>query len=235
MNGLGHENCLPCRNREDGTMTSVPASKICLFMTVLVMAVSCAPVDGQPEDQDTASPTATPTASPTPSKARPSRTSTPRICGGFERPELSAGECELVNASNLGLLQVDTCTTNSPTGNATASVECRGKGMEIFSKGQEPTVYVFAFKNEQDLKDSFSSQAADLGIAEGDVQSPPAFGHWALANDRPGTHRGQLMSRVADGEALFIWTDWKELTWISAESSIADAKTLYSWWASGNR
>lgn len=199
------------------------------------MTVGCAPATGQIVEQDTGSPTATPTPSPTPSKARPSRTSTPRICGGFERPELSAVECQLVNAGNLGLLQVDTCKTNVPTGNATAAVECRGKGLEIFSKGQEPAVYVFAFKNAQDLKDSFTSQTADLGIGEGDIQSPPAFGHWALANDPPGTQRGHLMSQVVDGEAMLIWTDWTELTWISAESSIADVKTLYSWWARGNR
>ena len=235
MNGLGHEISPYDPTCEVGRMNSVSASKLCLFVVVLVMTVSCAPAGGQIVVQETASETATPTASPTPSKTRPPRTSAPRICGGFERPELSAAECELVNAGNLGLLQVDTCTTNPPTGNATAAVECRGKGMEIFSKGQEPSVYVFAFSNAQDLKDAFSMQAADLGIAEGDVQSPPAFGHWALGDDPPGTQRGQLMSRVVDGESLLIWTDWKELTWISAESSVADIKTLYSWWTSGNR
>lgn len=216
-------------------MSSAPASRVCVFLAVLLVAAGCAPAGGGPEGKGTEGPTATVTASPTPSKLRPRHTPTPRICGGYQRPELSAGECDLVNSGNLGLLQVDTCKTTVPTGNSTAAVECRGRDMKIFPKGKEPSVYVFGFKSLQELKDDFDSYAADLGIAEGDVKSPPAVGHWALASDPPETQRGQLMSRVLNGEALFIWTDWKELTWISAETSSSDVKTLYSWWSAGNR
>ncbi|MBP1232550.1 hypothetical protein JOE40_002194 [Arthrobacter sp. PvP102] len=107
--------------------------------------------------------------------------------------------------------------------------------MGIFPEGQEPKVYVFGFANLQSLKDGFTSYTRSGGIREGDVQYPPAAGFWGFPADPPDMHRGQLLSQVRDGEALFIWTDWTELTWISAESNITDVKTLFSWWGKGNR
>lgn len=188
-----------------------------------------------PTSQTPTSPS--PSAEPVtePSTVPPTRMAERRVCGGYERPDLSAAECGLVSGGNLGLVAIETCVTYPPSGASIAAVECKGDGKALLPEGKEPAVYIFGFAALEELQQSFTSYAADLDIAEGDVLQPPAVNYWALAEDPPEVNRGQLMSRVDDGEAIFVWTDWDELTWISAESFEVGVEALHDWWSSGQR
>lgn len=137
--------------------------------------------------ENTSSTTPTPEE---PTSRRPPKGATSRVCGGYERPELSTAECDLVKSTNLGLLKVETCKTISPEGNATAAAECRAHGMATFPAGQEPTVYVYGFSDLPSLKEAFDCYVLSEGIPEGDVQEPPAAGFWNLRDDPVDLQRG---------------------------------------------
>jgi hypothetical protein len=152
-------------------------------------------------------------------------------CTGIDRTDLAEGECALVaDADAFGLIQADTCTSNTDLVDASFGVVCDSVTGTEFSVSEQPTVWLYGYESVDELNRVFDSIIDDFGAAERDVAQPPAWDTWSFTDDPADFVRGRVLGAVDDGTSYLVWTEEETLTEAWAISDEADVEKLYNWW-----